>query len=293
MINLKINVDDPEQGIEFIRQLACKVADVHVQKHPDPAKLPSGSSDWNFVKLVNQKAYDQIALDYEEHYFDEPLMTEAFDGWLREIPAGGHILDLGCGHGKPVIARLLDKGYRVTGADLSPKMLERARQNFPDVPFVNQLASEITFDSEYDGACSLSSMLYLDPIDLAHSLYRVHCALKPNGLLFLYAYELHPRWRGEPYGIELDHWMWSWTYGMDEAVQALEEHGYFKVVFAQNVTSEDRKQEQIEKWYNGAKEQYDSNVKQYPNVQFTAPDKNKPPALPYKYIVVAQVQKVS
>jgi len=41
--------------------------------------------------------------------------------------------------------------------------------------------------------------------------------------------------------------MWAWTYSMDEAVQALEEHGYFKVLKAQDVTSEEERQTRIEK----------------------------------------------
>jgi len=290
MINIEIPIEEPEAGFEFMRQLVCEVGDVHEQKHPDPAHIPAGLSDWNFARQVNQKAYDRIAANYDEHYFSEPPLTETFDAWLNDIPIGGHVLDLGCGHGKPVIARLLEKGYCVTGADLSPKMLERARQNFPDVPFINGLASEITLEAEFDGACSLSSLLYLDPIDLSHSLYRLYHALKPNGLLFLHAYDLHPGWRGAPYHVDINEWMWGWTYGMDEAIQALEEHGYFKVLRAQDVTMEDERQERIDKWYNHAKEAYDANIKRYPNVQFQAPDRSRPPALSYKYVIVAQAQ---
>jgi SAM-dependent methyltransferase len=289
-INIKIETEEPDEGIDFMRHLTKEIADVFQEKHPDPANLPAGSSDWIFARLVNQKAYDKIALDYAENYFSESLLTKTFDKWLNGIPAGGHILDIGCGHGEPVIAHLLEKGYRVTCADLSPKMLERARENFPDVPFVNQLASEMTYEAEFDGACSLSSMLYLDPIDLSHSIYRLYHALKPNGLLFLHAYDLHPGWRGEPYHVDINQWMWAWTYSMDEAVQALEEHGYFKVLKAQDVTSEEERQTRIEKWYKRAKEEYDAYTKQYPNTRFPVPDPNKVPRLSYKYIIVAQRQ---
>jgi hypothetical protein len=63
-------------------------------------------------------------------------------------------------------------------------------------------------------------MLYLDPIDLSHSIYRLYQALKPGGQLFLYAYDTHPSWRGLPYSVEINQWMWSWTYCMEEAAQA-------------------------------------------------------------------------
>ncbi len=289
-IEIKIGDISMEEGIEFMRQLTDEIDFLSSEKHPDPADIPSGSSDWPFVRLVNQKAYDKIALDYSEDYFSEPLLTEIFDAWLKDIPAGGRVLDVGCGHGQPVIARLLEKGYTVSGADLSPKMLEKARGYFPNVSFVNQLASEMTYESEFDGACSLSSLLYLDPIDLSHSLYRLYHALKPNGLLFLHAYDLHPRWRGEPYQVDIKEWMWVWTYGMDEAVQALEEHGYFKVLKAQDVTPEEERQARIEKWYQYAKESYDEHIKQYPTSSYPAPDLNKVPRLSYKYGIIAQRQ---
>lgn len=290
MIKIEVDVDTPEDGFAFMRQLVCEIADLHQAKHPDPAVIPAGTSDWTFARLVNQKAYDRISEDYEEHYFSEPLLTEAFDAWLRNIPHGGHILDAGCGHGKPVIARLLEEGYRVSGTDLSPKMLERARQNFPDVHFYNQLASEMMFEREFDGACSLSSLLYLDPIDLSHSLYRLYRALKPNGYLFLHAYDLHPSYRGCPYHVDIDQWMWGWTYGIDEVVQMLQEHGYFKVLTAQDVTSEQEKQERIEHWFTAAMERYDTYRKDYPDATFEEPDRNKPPRLSYGYAIVAQAQ---
>lgn len=290
-IEIKIRNISMEEGIEFMRQLTEEIKALSLEKHPNPADIPSGSSDWPFARLVNQKAYDKIALGYSEDYFSEPALTEIFDAWLKDIPAGGHILDVGCGHGQPVIARLLEKGYTVSGSDLSPKMLEKARSSFPNVPFVNQLASEMTYESEFDGACSLSSLLYLDPIDLSHSLYRLYHALKPNGFLFLHAYDLHPKWRGEPYQVDIKEWMWVWTYGMDEAVQALEEHGYFKVLKAQDVTPEEEKLERLERWYNGAKEWYEAHIKQFPTSPYPAPDINKAPRLSYKYGIIAQRQK--
>ncbi len=42
------------------------------------------------------------------------------------VPAGGHLLDLSCGIGRHSVA-LAKRGFRVTGVDLSPVFLERAR----------------------------------------------------------------------------------------------------------------------------------------------------------------------
>lgn len=294
MFNLKFSPIDVDDGVRFMRDLTQEIQEVYEGKHPSPAELAERSGEWSFARELNRKAYDVVSQEYIEDYFSNPHLTQAFDSWLGSIPAGGHVLDAGCGHGKPVLSRLLEKGFHVTGTDLSPKMLERARANFPDVMFLNQMTSEITFEAEFDGVCSLSSLLYLDPIDLSHSLYRLYRALKPGGLLFLYGYDLHPGYRGHPYGVELDHWMWSWTYSMDEATKALEEHGFFKVLQRQEVSTEAEKQQRIEAWRKYSQEQHEQMVKQFPTLELAAPDLSKPPSnLAYSYIVVARRSNTS
>ena len=102
-----------------------------------------------------------------------------------------------------------------------------------------------------------------------------------NGLLFLHAYDLYPDYRGSPYHIDIKQWMWGWTYGIDEAIQALEEHGYFKVLQAQDVTPESERQERVENWYQRATEERESFLKDFPDAQFPEPNRNHPPALMY------------
>jgi len=291
MINIQLPYISMEEGVKFMQDLTDEIIDAYHGRHPNPAELPAGSSDWHFMRQLNQRAYNQISEDYQEEYFSNPHLTEMFDTWLGELPFGGHILDAGCGHGQPVIARLLEKGYRVTGTDLSPRMLERARGNFPGVSFINQMIGEIRSEAEYDGACSLSSMLYLDPIDLSHAVYRLYRALKPGGLLFLYANDLHPAWRGLPYGVDIKQWMWSWSHGMDEAAQALEEFGYFKVLNKQDVTTETQREERLASWRKEKQESHDKLVQSMPVAAMNIPPFELPKVpenLAYAYAIIAR-----
>jgi SAM-dependent methyltransferase len=97
----------------------------------------------------------------------------------------------------------------------------------------------------YDGICSFNSLLYLDPIDLLNSIYHLHRALKPGGLIFLYAFDSGPDWRGEPFNQLFNHWMWLWHYSMDEAAGMLEEHGYFEVLDKRIVKMNEQDAERI------------------------------------------------
>jgi SAM-dependent methyltransferase len=292
MLDIRLQGIQLEEGLQFMRGLMQEVAEANLGRHPDPAILQPGQSDWPFARELNRRAYNEISIDYQDDYFSGPILTEAFDGWLAGLPGGGRILDVGCGHGDPVITRLLEKGFQVTGSDLSPAMLAHARNQFPAVEFWERAITEIEVDSVFDGVCSFSSMLYLDMIDFLHGIHRLYRALKPGGLLFLFGNDLHPSWRGQPYHVDLKQWMWSSTYGMDETVRLLEEHGYFKVLKTLDVTTEDERKERIERWRINTMKEHEMWTRDLPpESNIPAPDLSEPPTyLAYSYIVIAQKQ---
>jgi SAM-dependent methyltransferase len=258
-VDIKLDSMELEDGLHFMREMINEIAAVQMGKHPNPADFPCGSSEWPFMSQLNQKAYDKISEEYEEDYFENQLLSEAFDEWSGMLPIQGNLLDAGCGIGKPVIARLIDRGFKVTGSDFSAAMLRRAREKFPEAKFIEKSSTALSFQEEFDGICSFNSTLYLDPIDLLNCVYRYHLALRPGGLLFLYAYDPGPDWRGEPFHHTVGQWMWSWHYGMDEAADLLEEHGYFEVLSRRKVQwdkdEDNRIAQEIEK-QNKEEEEY-------------------------------------
>jgi len=58
----------------------------------------------------------------DEGYYDDYLLTEQ---WARSL--GGPLLDLACGTGRMAL-RMAELGYQVTGVDITPEMIEWARQ---------------------------------------------------------------------------------------------------------------------------------------------------------------------
>ncbi len=66
-----------------------------------------------------------------DYYLQEPFTKHTkkeIDFLLEEfkLPKGAKILDMGCGVGRHSI-ELAKRGYRVTGIDISQKMLEKAK----------------------------------------------------------------------------------------------------------------------------------------------------------------------
>jgi len=176
----------------------------------------------------------------------------------------------------------------VTGADFSPEMLKKAGQQFPQVTFVQQATTQLDYEATFDGACSFSSLLYLDPIDLYNSVYRLYHAIKPGGLLFLYAFDSGPDWRGEPFNIVIGKWMWSWHYGMDEAAHRLEEHGYFKVLKKRRVWWDEKKELKIEQDIEAEKkaEQQRAAAENPSQILPHFPELHERPS--YSYVIVAR-----
>lgn len=289
-IEIKLNLDTVDEGARFMRELVHELDAVFQGKHPDPANFPSGSCEWPLVWQLNRKAYNDLAQSYQESYFANPLLADAFAAWLAQLPPGGQVLDTGCGHGDPVITKLLENGFQVTGADFSPEMLKKAREQFPQVNFVQQAATQLDFDSPLDGACSFSSLLYLDPVDFHNAVYRLYQAIKPGGLLFLYGFDNGPDWRGAPLNIVIGKWMWSWHYGMEEAAGRVEEHGYFQVLEYKRVWWDEEKEQEIAQKIEAEKvkaAEHRHKMEENPG-QFMPyfPEIHERP--PYAYVIVAR-----
>jgi hypothetical protein len=84
-----------------------------------------------------RSSYDAVAEAYADKFFDElaqkPFDRRLLDAFADALPSP-IALDVGCGPGH-VGRRLSERGLEVTGVDLSPRMIELARQLNPNVHF--------------------------------------------------------------------------------------------------------------------------------------------------------------
>ena len=105
---------------------------------------------------------------------------------LLQLPPGAKILDLCCGHGRHAVA-LAERGYPVTGQDLSGCFLDMARasaaERGADVRWVESDMREIPFEGEFDAVLNLFTAFgYLESeAEDQKVLQAVHRALKPGG----------------------------------------------------------------------------------------------------------------
>ncbi|AFY30936.1 class I SAM-dependent methyltransferase [Calothrix sp. PCC 7507] len=127
------------------------------------------SYDWLFPSVFYQTVHKRL-LEYVD------LATKA------------NVLDLGCGTGR-LLERLASKfpELRGTGLDLSPQMLQVARQkncHHPRLIYVEGKAESLPFaDSQFDAVFNTISFLhYLEPRQVLSEVARV---LSPGGRFYL------------------------------------------------------------------------------------------------------------
>ncbi|PLS03766.1 class I SAM-dependent methyltransferase [Neobacillus cucumis] len=73
---------------------------------------------------------------------------------------GEKILDLGCGTGD-LAKQLSEYGAEMTGVDKSEKMIEQARNKYPDIKFIVQDATELEFHHEFDAVFSNAALHWI------------------------------------------------------------------------------------------------------------------------------------
>ncbi len=99
-------------------------------------------------KDIVRDGYDKISWAYRPDAPDADTLSN-YDDWLNELaprlPAGSPVLDLGCGCGVPVAKFLAEKGFAVTGADISPVQISRARAAVPNADFLCADMTTLTF----------------------------------------------------------------------------------------------------------------------------------------------------
>ena len=104
------------------------------------------------------------------------------DRFLKYIPSGGKILDLGCGSGRDTKC-FLEAGYQVTAIDASQELCLKATE-YTGINVRCTRFEELNDVKEYDGVFACASLLHVQERDLPDILTKINKALKQQGVLY-------------------------------------------------------------------------------------------------------------
>ena len=160
------------------------------ERSPEPPN-PSASARLD----ATARAYDDVAVLYTElakneldgHPLDRGLLS-AFAEYVRRSD-GGPVAELGCGPGR-ITAHLRDLGLDAFGVDLSPVMVDIARETYPDLRFeVGSMDALDLADGEVSAVVAWYSVIHAPPADLPSYLAEFRRVLAPGGHLLLAFFE--------------------------------------------------------------------------------------------------------
>ena len=129
-------------------------------------------------------------LDYynknSEEYFNSTLnvdMTNTYKAFLKLVPKGGKILDLGCGSGRDSM-NFMKLGYEVTAVDGSKELAKKASALLGKEVIVSTF-EELELKEKFHGIWACASLLHIKREDLKTVLNNLYNNLDDNGVFYM------------------------------------------------------------------------------------------------------------
>lgn len=151
------------------------------------------------------RGYDRIADAYLAWSSDPALRLRQLEMLAARLAPGSRVLELGCGAGVPVARQMASLGYLVTGVDVSPVQVGKARANVPGAAFVQADMGALELPpGGFDAVVAFYAITHVPRASHAALFARIALWLKPGGL-FLASLGARdcPDWRGEWLGTEM------------------------------------------------------------------------------------------
>lgn len=165
-------------------------------------------------------------------------MSEWRNRFLKHIPAGGRILDAGCGSGRDSKA-FIKEGFSVVAFDASREMCKKAEELLGQEVWQIRF-DEMSFDEEFDGVWACASLLHASEKELPEVLSKIHKALKDNGAFYAsFKYGEGETQRGERAFIDFT----------DESIKPFLEEKGFEIIDSA-ISIDVRPGRENEKWTN-------------------------------------------
>lgn len=134
---------------------------------------------------IVSEGYDAIGETFAE--WRERIVGDPRDEWAGDLASrlheGARVLELGCGSGSPETRRLAQR-FAVTGVDISPRQVERARAAIPEASFIVADITELELPAaSYDAVASFYVFNHVPRDLLAPLLGRIQGWLVDGGWL--------------------------------------------------------------------------------------------------------------
>ena len=144
--------------------------------------------------------------------------------WVKTLPAGSSVIDVGCGPGLPLTVVLVEEGLQVFGVDAAPSFVAAFQRNLPGIPIACEPVLESGFfDRTFDAVLSIG-LIFLLGVEEQHRLIgRFADILAPGGRLLFTATVKPHVWNDAMTGME------SISLGAEEYLRRLAVVGFLVI----------------------------------------------------------------
>lgn len=130
--------------------------------------------------------YEAVASEFVERRERSSIGVATVRAWARSLPAGASILDLGCGHGVPISAALMNDGFVIYGVDASPSLTAEFRRQFPHAHVACEAVEDSRFFGRaFDGIIAVG-LMFLLPAEVQRDVIRKVSQALTSGGRFLF-----------------------------------------------------------------------------------------------------------
>ena len=117
------------------------------------------------IDAYERSAKECVARWSKRRHRRPPLLVK----WLKCLPVGASLLDLGCGGGWDA-DDLAQRGYRVVGVDRTSALLVAGRRRYPSLPLIRADLRHLPFQPmSFDGLWAAASLMHLPKPDARRS----------------------------------------------------------------------------------------------------------------------------
>jgi SAM-dependent methyltransferase len=129
--------------------------------------------------------YDRHAQAYDRLRGRSLFEKSWLDAFAALLPAGGSVLDVGCGMGEPIARYMIESGFNVTGIDSSPELITLARTRYPRQTWMVADMRTLELGHVFDGLLAWDSFFHLTPADQRH-MVTIFCAHAAPGAALMF-----------------------------------------------------------------------------------------------------------
>lgn len=185
----------------------------------------------------NVEYYNKNADSFFEGSVNADMSYER-DRFISLLPAGGKVLDAGCGSGRDSKA-FLERGFEVTAFDASEEMCKRASE-YIGQEVINMLFQDVSYKNEFDGIWASASLLHVSIEELPTIIKKMNEALKRGGVMYAsFKYGDGTKMRGERRFSDFN----------EKSVVPLFENAGFNIIYNE-VGADNRPGRENEMWVN-------------------------------------------